>query len=125
MMFADIFEEAGVPKGVFNLVNGTGEGVGNAISSHPDIDFVSYTGSGIAGRKVMENAATNIKKIALELGGKSPLVILDDADVTQVAKAAVANISNNSGQVCSAATRVIIPEAMKSDFENEVKEAVG
>src|SRR5699024_10067517 len=89
MMLADIFEAAGLPKGVFNLVNGTGEGIGNGISSHPDIDFVSFTGSGAVGQKVMENAAKTIKKVALELGGKSPMIVLDEADVTKAAKAAV------------------------------------
>src|SRR5699024_8523521 len=79
MMLADIFEAAVLPKGVFNLVNGSGEGIGNGISSHPDIDFVSFTGSGAVGQKVMENAAKTIKKVALELGGKSPMIVLDDA----------------------------------------------
>lgn len=124
MILAEIFEASGLPKGVFNLVNGTGEGVGNAISSHPDIDFVSYTGSGIAGRKVMENAAKDIKKVALELGGKSPMIVLDDADVHKAAKIAVANISNNTGQVCTAATRVLVPKTLKPQFEEEVKAAV-
>ena len=73
MILADIIDEAGVPKGVFNLVNGTGDVIGDGISSHPDIDFVSFTGSGAVGSKIMENAADNIKKVALELGGKSLL----------------------------------------------------
>lgn len=122
MILVDIFEAAGVPEGVFNLVNGTGETVGNAISSHPDIDLVSYTGSGTAGSQVMKNASENIKKVALELGGKSPLVVLDDADVTEAARIAVHNIANNTGQVCSAATRVIIPSTMKKEFETAMKE---
>ncbi|GAA0441012.1 aldehyde dehydrogenase family protein [Lentibacillus halophilus] len=124
MILAEIFEAAGLPKGVFNLVNGTGEDVGNAISSHPDIDFVSYTGSGIAGSKVMENAAKDIKKVALELGGKSPLIVLDDADVKQAAEIAVSNITLNTGQVCTAATRVFVPKNMKASFEAEMKEQV-
>ncbi len=124
MMLADIFEAAGLPKGVFNLVNGTGEGIGNAISSHPDIDFVSFTGSGVAGRKVMENATVDFKKVALELGGKSPLIVLEDADIEKAARTAVSNIATNSGQVCVAATRVIIPKAIKSQFEEKVKEVV-
>lgn len=123
MMLVDIFEAAGVPEGVFNLVNGTGKTVGNAISSHPDIDLVSYTGSGTAGSQVMKNASENIKKVALELGGKSPLVVLDDADVTEAAQIAVNNIANNTGQVCTAATRVIIPAKMKKEFEEAMKQA--
>lgn len=124
MILAEIFEAAGLPKGVFNLVNGTGEGIGNAISSHPDIDFVSYTGSGVAGRKVMENAAEDIKKVTLELGGKSPMVVLDDADVHEAAKTAASYIGDNTGQDCSAATRVLVPESMKSQFEKEIKAIV-
>src|SRR5699024_6781334 len=75
VILAEIFEAAGVPRGVFNLVNGTGEVVGNGISSHPDIDFISFTGSGLTGQKISENAAKTVKKVALELGGKSPMII--------------------------------------------------
>lgn len=124
MMLADIFEAAGLPKGVFNLVNGTGEVVGNAISSHPDIDFVSFTGSAAVGEKVMENAAKTIKKVALELGGKSPLIVLEDADIKKAAKTAVSHITMNTGQVCTAATRIIVPNAIKKQFEDAVKEAL-
>lgn len=124
MMLVDMFEAAGLPKGVFNLVNGSGEGIGNGISSHPDIDFVSFTGSGAVGQKVMENAAKTIKKVALELGGKSPMVVLEDADIQKAAKAAVSNISMNTGQVCTAATRILVPKAIKEKFEAAVKEAL-
>lgn len=121
MMLADIFNAANVPKGVFNLVNGTGEVVGNGISSHPDIDFVSFTGSGAVGQKVMENAAKTIKKVALELGGKSPLVVLEDADIQEAAQIAVQNVVMNTGQVCTAGTRVIVPNSIKDKFEEAVK----
>ncbi len=121
IMLAEIFEAAGLPKGVFNLVNGTGEVIGNGISSHPDIDFVSFTGSGAVGQKVMENAAKTIKKVALELGGKSPLVVLEDSDVKKAAKIAVSHIAMNTGQVCTAATRILVPKSMKSEFEEAVK----
>ncbi len=124
MIFVEIFEAAGLPKGVFNLVNGTGEEIGNAISSHPDIDFVSYTGSGAAGSKVMQNAAQDFKKVALELGGKSPLIVLDDADVKEAANIAVGHITMNTGQACNAATRVLIPKEMKESFHEEVKNLV-
>lgn len=124
MILADIIDEAGVPKGVFNLVNGTGDVIGDGISSHPDIDFVSFTGSGAVGSKIMENAADNIKKVALELGGKSPLIILDDADVDEAAETAVHHIAMNTGQVCSAATRVLIPESMKDAFEKALLNAL-
>lgn len=124
MMLAEIFEAAGLPKGAFNLVNGSGQVIGNGISSHPDIDFVSFTGSGAVGQKVMENAAKTIKKVALELGGKSPLVVLEDADMQKAAKIAVSNISMNTGQVCTAATRMIVPHALKKQFEEAVIEAL-
>ncbi|WP_173917680.1 aldehyde dehydrogenase family protein [Halobacillus sp. Marseille-Q1614] len=124
IILAEIFDEVGVPKGVFNLINGTGEVIGDGISSHPDIDFVSFTGSGATGEKIMKNASETIKKVALELGGKSPLVVLDDADVEGAAKAAVSHIATNSGQVCSAATRTLIPVSMKEEFEEAVKKAL-
>src|SRR5690625_3047964 len=122
MMLADIFEAAGLPKGVFNLVNGCGEGVGNGISSHPDIDFVSFTGSGAVGQKISENAAKTIKKVALELGGKSPLVVLDDYDMKEAAQMAASNIAFNSCQVCTAATRIIVPKSKHDEFINALKE---
>lgn len=124
VILAEIFEAAGVPKGVFNLINGTGETIGNGISSHPDIDFVSFTGSGAVGQKVSENAAKTIKRVALELGGKSPMVILEDADVKKAASAAVSNITLNSGQVCSAATRTIVPQSMLDEFIDAVKDVL-
>ncbi|PFG15358.1 aldehyde dehydrogenase family protein [Bacillus sp. es.036] len=121
IILTEIFDKVGVPKGVFNLVNGTGETIGDGISSHPDIDFVSFTGSAGVGEKVMKNAAETIKTVALELGGKSPFVMLEDADITKAAKAAVSHIATNSGQVCSAGTRMIIPASRKEEFEEAVK----
>ncbi|WP_121615307.1 aldehyde dehydrogenase family protein [Virgibacillus halodenitrificans] len=117
IILAEIFDKVGVPKGVFNLVNGTGSTIGNGISSHPDIDFVSFTGSVGVGQKTMENGAKNIKKIALELGGKSPLIVLNDTDPEYAANTAVTHMLTNTGQVCTAATRIIVPKEMKSDFE--------
>jgi len=124
IILAEIFQAVGLPKGVFNLVNGTGEVVGNGISSHPDIDFVSFTGSGPVGQKITENAAKNIKKVALELGGKSPLIILDDVDMKKAAKIAVTNVVLNSGQVCSAATRTLVPKSKINEFTDAVKEVL-
>lgn len=121
IILTEIFEAAGVPKGVFNLVNGSGSVIGDGISSHPDIDFVSFTGSVGTGQKVMENAAKSIKNVALELGGKSPLVVLEDADIEKTAKAAVNHIAMNTGQVCSAATRILIPSSIKGEFEKAVE----
>ncbi|PWA09670.1 aldehyde dehydrogenase family protein [Pueribacillus theae] len=122
IILAEIFEAAGLPKGVFNLVNGTGEVVGNGISSHPDIDFVSFTGSGAVGQKVTENAAKTIKKVALELGGKSPMIILDDYDMKKAAKIAVSNVIFNSGQVCTLASRTLVPKSKLDEFVEAVKE---
>ncbi|KOS66250.1 aldehyde dehydrogenase [Lysinibacillus contaminans] len=124
IILAEIFDKVGVPKGVFNLVNGSGSTVGRAISSHPDIDSVSFTGSGAVGSNLMKNAADDIKNVSLELGGKSPLVILKDADVKEAAKTALAQIATNTGQVCSAATRMIVPEEMHDDFIGAMKELV-
>ncbi|MFD1018354.1 aldehyde dehydrogenase family protein [Thalassobacillus hwangdonensis] len=124
IILTEVLDAAGVPKGVFNLVNGSGEVIGDGISSHPDIDFVSFTGSVGVGKKIMQNASETIKNFALELGGKSPLVVLEDADVEKAAKAALGHITMNSGQVCSAATRVLIPTSMKKDFEEAIKTAV-
>ncbi|MCM3180959.1 aldehyde dehydrogenase family protein [Cytobacillus horneckiae] len=123
-LLAEIFEAAGLPKGVFNLVTGSGSTIGNGISSHPDIDFVSFTGSGEVGQKIMENAASGIKKVSLELGGKSPLVILDDADIKGAAKTAVANVAMNTGQVCTAATRTLVPKSIHDEFVEAVKEVI-
>ncbi|AIF43034.1 aldehyde dehydrogenase [Virgibacillus sp. SK37] len=120
IIMAEIFDKVGVPKGVFNLVNGSGSTIGNGISSHPDIDFVSFTGSVGVGQKTMENGAKNIKKIALELGGKSPLIVLDDTDPEYAANTAITHMLTNTGQVCTAATRIIVPKEMKGSILNVV-----
>src|SRR5699024_4841810 len=83
MILAEIFDEAGVPKGVFNLVNGSGKTIGNAMSSHPDIDLISFTGSTAVGEEIMKRAATTIKKVTLKLGGKSQLIVIHDADMKE------------------------------------------
>src|SRR5699024_7632339 len=101
VILAEVMEEAGVPKGVFNLVNGYGQTVGEAISGHPHIDFVSFTGSNATGKKISIRAAETVKKVALELGGKSPMIILDDFDMEKAAKIALSNVTFNCGQVCT------------------------
>ena len=122
IILAEIFDKVGVPKGVFNLVNGDGEGVGNPISEHPSIRIVSFTGSGGTGSKIMEKAAKDFKKVSLELGGKSPYIILEDADIEDAAAAAVKKVISNTGQVCTAGTRTLVPESIKADFLTAVKE---
>ncbi|MEP5367165.1 aldehyde dehydrogenase family protein, partial [Parvibaculum sp.] len=108
-ILAEIFDAAGVPKGVFNLVNGDGPGVGSAISSHPDIDMVSFTGSTRAGILVAKAAADTVKRVAQELGGKSPNIILDDADLQKAVTGGVLGVMQNSGQSCNAPTRMLVP----------------
>src|SRR5699024_4841159 len=122
VILAEIFDKAGVPKGVFNLVNGDGEGVGNPLSEHPKVRMMSFTGSGRTGARIMEEAAVDFKKVSLELGGKSPLIILDEANVDDAAFTAGQQVSNNTGQVCTAGTRTLIPESMKDEFLEKVKE---
>lgn len=109
-VLAEIIDEIGLPAGVFNLVTGYGPVVGEALAAHPDVDMVSFTGSTRAGKRVSELAAHTIKRVALELGGKSANVILDDADLTRAVSSGVANCYFNSGQTCSAHTRMLVPK---------------
>ena len=122
IILAEIFDRVGVPKGVFNLVNGDGSGVGNPLSEHPSVRMMSFTGSGPTGAKIMEKAAKDFKKVSLELGGKSPYIILDDVNIQEAARAAVMKVVNNTGQVCTAGTRTLVPESIKADFLTAVKE---
>jgi aldehyde dehydrogenase (NAD+) len=109
LIFAEILDEAGVPAGVFNLVNGDGPGVGQAISSHPDVDMVSFTGSTRAGILVAKAAADTVKRVHQELGGKSPNILLDDADFQVAVTHGVRACFANSGQSCNAPTRLLVP----------------
>ena len=111
-ILAEILHEAGVPPGVFNLVNGDGPGVGAAISSHPDIDLVSFTGSTRAGIEVARAAAPTVKRVHQELGGKSPNIILADADLQKAVTNGVKHVMQNSGQSCNAPTRMIAPHSV-------------
>jgi len=108
-LFAEILDEAGVPAGVFNLVNGDGPTVGEAMSQHPDIDMMSFTGSTRAGIAVAKGAADTVKRVAQELGGKSANIILDDADFEKAVAGGVMHCFNNSGQSCNAPTRMLVP----------------
>ncbi|RIN29274.1 aldehyde dehydrogenase family protein [Staphylococcus succinus] len=121
IILAEIFDKVGMPKGVFNLVNGDGLGVGNPISENEKIRMVSFTGSGNTGSKIMEKASKDFKKVSLELGGKSPYIILEDADLDKAADAAVHKVVDNSGQVCIAGSRTIVPESIKDAFIEKVK----
>ena len=108
IIFTEILDAAGVPAGVFNLVNGDGPAVGEAISSHPDIDMVSFTGSTRAGIQVAKAAADTVKRVSQELGGKSANIILPDADLQKAVAAGVQSCFNNSGQSCNAPTRMLV-----------------
>jgi len=109
MIFAEILDAAGVPAGVFNLVNGDGPGVGVPLSGHPDVAMVSFTGSTRAGVAVAQNAAPTVKRVSQELGGKSANIILDDADFAKQVARGAANCFDNTGQSCNAPTRMLVP----------------
>ena len=109
LIFAEIMDAAGTPKGVFNLVNGTGPDVGQVMAGHPDVDMVSFTGSTRAGIIVAKTAADTVKRVAQELGGKSPNILLPDADIAAAVKAGVLGCFSNSGQSCDAPTRMLVP----------------
>jgi len=115
MIFAEILDAAGVPRGVFNLVNGDGPSVGVALSGHPDVDMVSFTGSTRAGVSVAQTAAPTVKRVAQELGGKSANIILDDADFDREVSLGAANCFSNSGQSCNAPTRMLVPRDRLDD----------
>jgi len=111
-MLAEMFEAIGLPPGVFNLVSGVGPEVGNALTSHPEIDMISFTGSTRTGRAIAHAAAEDFKRLALEMGGKSASVVLDDADLEAAVKGTVSNCYLNSGQTCTALTRLLVPAAL-------------
>jgi acyl-CoA reductase-like NAD-dependent aldehyde dehydrogenase len=110
-ILAEVVHEIGLPAGVFNLVSGDGPTVGEALAAHPDVDMVSFTGSTRAGKRVSELAARTVKRVALELGGKSVNLILPDADLEQAISAGLRNCFLNSGQTCIAQTRMLVPRA--------------
>ena len=114
-IFTEIIDAAGVPAGVYNLVYGDGPGVGVALSSHPDIDMVSFTGSTRAGVDVAKNAAPTVKRVTQELGGKSPNIVLDDEDFAKSVVAGVSVMMMNSGQSCNAPSRMLVPNSRKDE----------
>ncbi|KAL8382070.1 hypothetical protein RB595_006045 [Gaeumannomyces hyphopodioides] len=120
---AEVYAEAGLPAGVFNVVYGAGD-VGARLSTHPDIAKVSFTGQVSTGRKVAAAAAGGLRSVTMELGGKSPLIVLPGADVAQAADGAMMANYYSSGQVCTNGTRVFVPRALKADFEAAVLERI-
>jgi len=114
-IFTEIVDAAGVPAGVYNLVYGDGPGVGVALSSHPDVDMVSFTGSTRAGVEVARSAASTVKRVSQELGGKSPNIVLDDEDFAKSVTAGVSVMMMNSGQSCNAPSRMLVPNSRKDE----------
>ena len=124
VLFAEVLEEAGVPRGVFNMVHGTGEGVGVPLSRHPDVDTVSFTGSTRAGIEVSKNAADTIKRVTLELGGKAANIVLSDADLAKSATNALKACFINSGQTCIAPSRILVQKEQVAEFAKAMREAI-
>ena len=118
MIFAEMIHEAGFPKGVFNLVNGDGNGVGTILSSHKDIDMISFTGSTRAGRLISKNSADTIKRVCLELGGKGGNIVFEDA-YPEAVRDGIRNVMSNSGQSCDAPTRMLVQKSIYSKAVNE------
>ncbi len=110
-LLAEIIHDAGLPAGVFNLVTGYGPAIGEAMVTHPEVDMVSFTGSTRAGKRISEMASATVKRVALELGGKSAAILLDDADFSVAVKGVVGNCFLNAGQTCTAHTRMLVPAA--------------
>ena len=121
--FAELMDECGFPPGVFNLVTGPGRTVGETMCTHPDVDMISLTGSTEAGRRVGQLGAETVKRVCLELGGKSASVVLDDADVAAAAAKAGGGICANSGQVCAALSRLIVPRSKQDEAVAAAKAA--
>lgn len=123
-LITECLHEAGLPKGVFNIVNGLGEVVGAEITQHKDIAKISFTGSTLVGKTIARGAVDTMKRVTLELGGKSPNILLDDADFEQAIPIAIAAAYMNSGQACIAGTRLLVPEDRLEEVKNLVKSAV-
>ncbi len=124
MILAQIIHDAGLPAGVFNLVNGVGPVVGEVLATHPEVDMVSFTGSTRAGKRVSELASQSVKRVALELGGKSASVILDDANLEAAVKGTVSACMLNSGQTCSAHTRMLVPASRYEEVKALAQSAI-
>ena len=111
-IMAEIFDKVGLPAGVFNLISGVGQSIGPSLCSHPQVDMVSFTGSTAAGINVAMAAAPTVKRVCQELGGKSPIIITEDADLTAAVQYAIEDVMANTGQTCNALTRMLIPQSL-------------
>ena len=121
ILLAEVLHEAGLPKGVFNLINGDGPTVGEAMSAHPDIDMMSFTGSTRAGVAVAKGSADSVKRVHQELGGKSANIILDDADFANAVSRGTKHMFNNTGQSCNAPSRMLVPESRQAEAKEAAK----
>ncbi|RDW65987.1 aldehyde dehydrogenase (NAD(+))-1 [Coleophoma cylindrospora] len=124
LVLGTLIKEAGFPPGVVNIINGYGKDAGKAIASHPDIDKVAFTGSTGTAREIMKMAAVNLKNITLETGGKSPLLVFDDADLEQAVKWSHYGIMSNQGQICTATSRILVQETIYETFVKQFKDAL-
>merc|ERR1712110_1277414 len=115
MLFAEAVHEAGLPKGVFNMVNGTGAGCAETMTSSPDVDMISFTGSTRAGKRISEVAANTLKVVRTELGGKSAALMLDDADLPKLMPEFMGQLMSNTGQSCNALSRMLVPKSRYSE----------
>lgn len=122
-ILAEILDAAGVPKGVFNMVQGKGSVIGTALSTHPDIDMISFTGSESVGVQISKDAADTVKRVCLELGGKSPYILLDDDGLAERVASATSGMMVNSGQTCSAGSRLIVPQARMEEAKTAAAQA--
>ena len=120
LILTEVIDEVGLPAGVFNLVIGPGGEVGSALARHPEVDMVSLTGSGPVGAQVAKDAADTVKRVGLELGGKSANIVLDDADPQAIAMGAVFSCFINSGQTCSALTRLLVPKSREQEYVDAI-----
>ena len=124
LFFANLIKEAGFPPGVVNILNGHGRVAGSAIAQHMDIDKVAFTVSTATGKEIMKSAAINMKNITLETGGKSPLLVFDDADLDQAVKWSHIGIMSNAGQICTATSRILVQETIYDKFVSAFKKQV-
>jgi aldehyde dehydrogenase (NAD+) len=122
-ILAEILDAAGVPAGVFNMVQGKGSVIGTALSTHPDVDMISFTGSESVGVQIQKDAADTVKRVCLELGGKSPYIVLDDAGMAERVAYATSSMMMNSGQTCSAGSRLLVPMARMAEAKAAAKAA--
>src|SRR5712691_2802409 len=120
LKLAEIFVEAGAPAGIFNVVTGTGSVAGQALVDHPDVDKIAFTGSTEIGKKIMQAATGTVKRVSLELGGKSPNIIFDDADIDAAVRGAATGIFYGKGEVCAAGSRLLVDKSIKSEFIDKV-----